>query len=98
MPTARKNSAVHTHVMTRPVGKKASAVPGSTKGTAVATRAEAEAAAAAGSVTVGPWAAKTPLTKEASWEVRPALSSGRVREESSIVGMRRGWRISLAGC
>jgi hypothetical protein len=29
-PTARNNPAVHTHVMTRPTGKKASLVPGRT--------------------------------------------------------------------
>lgn len=66
-PTAANKPAVQTQVMTRPVGKKASAVPGSTNGAAVATEAEADAAAAS-PLGVVACLAKTPLTKEASCE------------------------------
>jgi len=44
-PTARKKKSAHTEVTTRPIGKKARAVPGMTKGAAEDTAAEADAAA-----------------------------------------------------
>jgi hypothetical protein len=96
-PTARKKAAVHTEVMTRPMGKKARLVPGRTKGAAAAAAAVAEAAAAGSSVLVVPVPAKTPLTKDASWDEREAVSASPEGEvaESSICGMRRGWRVAL---
>lgn len=62
-------NAVHTDEMTRPTGKKARLWPGTTKGAADWTAAEA-LAAASGSTFVGPDAAfdKTPFTKDASFE------------------------------
>ena len=68
--------AVHTHVTTKPVGKKARFVPGRKNGVAAATAAEADAAAAPdGSVVVVDCLAKTPLTKDASCDERVALKS-----------------------
>jgi hypothetical protein len=44
-PTARKKRRAHIDVTTRPIGKKANAVPGMTNGAAEETAAEADAAA-----------------------------------------------------
>lgn len=44
-PTARKKKKAQTEVTTRPMGKKAKAVPGTTNGAAEATAADADAAA-----------------------------------------------------
>jgi hypothetical protein len=68
-PTARKKKRAHTDVTTRPIGKKANAVPGMTNGAAEETAADADAAAW-GSALVGavPALEKMPLTKDASWE------------------------------
>ena len=64
-PTARKKPAVQTDVTTRPTGKKARLVPGTTNGAAVWAAAEAEAAAC-GLLVVEACFAKTPFTKDAS--------------------------------
>lgn len=94
IPTARKKNKAQTDVTTRPTGKKASFVPGTTKGAAEATAADAEAAAS-GLAFVGPTAAfaKIPLTNDASVEdsvvSRSALEMG-LRAARSICGMSRG--------
>lgn len=67
-PTAARKPAVHAQVTTRPMGKKARFVPGRMNGAALATAADAEAAAAPSSVMEAACWAKTPLTKDASWE------------------------------
>jgi len=100
-PTAKKNPAVHTEEMTSPTGKNARLCPGTTKGSADCTAAEA-LAAASGSTFVGPEAAraKTPLTKDASFEARVVSTSWLVRvlrAARSICGTRRGMRDSLVG-
>ena len=61
---------------TRPIGKKANAVPGMTNGAAEETAADADAAAW-GSAFVGavPALEKMPLTKDASWEERVVSTS-----------------------
>lgn len=98
-PTAAKNMPVHTLVTTRPMGKNASVWPGTTKGSADCTAAEADAAAC-GSTFVGPEAAraKTPFTKEASPDESVVSTSSLVtglRAARSICGTRRGLRESL---
>jgi hypothetical protein len=77
-PTARKKNSAQMEVTTKPTGKKASAVPGTTKGAARNT-AEVAAAAAVGSALDGAlsaaFEAKTPLTKEASLFERVVATS-----------------------
>jgi len=94
-PTARNSPPVHAQVMTRPVGKNASLVPGSTNGVAAAAEAEAFAA---GEVVLAVLAcAKTPLTKEASVEesvVVTWLVFGEVAVRT-MEGIRRGWSVAL---
>jgi hypothetical protein len=101
-PTARKKPAVQTQVTTRPTGKNARLVPGTTKGSADWTAEEA-AAAALGSTFVGPDAdfAKTPFTKDASPEERVVSTSWPetgLRAARSICGMRRGLSDALLQC
>jgi hypothetical protein len=84
-PTARMKNNAQIEVTTKPTGKKASAVPGTTKGAAKNT-AEVAAAAAVGSALDGAlsaaFEAKTPLTKEASLFERVVATS------LPVVGLR----------
>jgi hypothetical protein len=84
-PTERKKKRVQMLVTTKPIGKKARAVPGTTKGAARKT-AEVAAAAAVGSALEG-WLAsafwaKTPFTKRASLLERVVVTS------AFVVGLR----------
>lgn len=97
-PTAAKKPAVHMQVTTRPVGKNARRVPGTTKGAALATAADAEAAAAAPVGVLVDCLANTPFTKDASWEERVAVTSWLEMgffAESWIVGIKSGCRVAL---
>ena len=101
-PTAKMKKKAHVEVTTRPIGKKANAVPGTTKGSAEDTAADADAAAW-GSALVGavPALEKMPLTKDASWEDRVVSTSWPVTgffAARSICGIRRGLRDSLRQC
>jgi hypothetical protein len=101
-PTAMKKPAVQIEVTTRPTGKKARLCPGTTKGSADWTAAEA-AAAALGSTLDGPLAdfAKTPLTNEASPEDKVVSTSAPETgflAARSIWGMRSGLSESLVTC
>lgn len=74
--------------------------PGTTKGAALATAAEAEARAAASVGEPVVCLANTPFTKDASWEDRVALTSWPEAEflaVSSIWGTSKGRSDSLVG-
>jgi hypothetical protein len=75
-PTTMKNIPAHTQAIARPIGAISMAWPGTLKGSADWTAAEA-AAAAFGSTLVGPEAdlEKTPLTKDASPDERVVSTS-----------------------
>jgi hypothetical protein len=90
-------------VIMTPMGETSLMVwPGTTKGAADWTAAEAEAAAC-GSTLVGPEAdfAKTPLTNEASPEERVVSTSSPVvglRAARSICGTSKGLSAALIKC
>lgn len=91
-PTEPTSPSAHTPVITKPVGKNASFVPGRTNGAASATAADAEAWATALLVVVVVCAAKTPFTKDASSDERVVLTRRLVMGDvaaSSILGISR---------
>lgn len=90
-PTASINPPAQAHVTTKPVGKNASFVPGTTNGVEVATRADAEEAAP--EVVAVACFANTPLTNEASVEEMVVLMAflvvGLIAERTTV-GIRSG--------
>ena len=96
-PTTAMKVMDQVPVTIRPIGMKARLVPGRMKGTAAAARAVAEAAAW-GLMVVAACFAKTPLTNDASWDDRVAVTSWFVegfRAVNSICGTRSGCRVAL---